>query len=47
MNQIDILQHVPRMKSKHRILEHNKIWKQICIQLEWEFIRTKKRPANS
>ena len=48
MNQTDILQHVPRMKSKHRILEHNKIWKQICIQLEWEFIRTKKkRIANS
>ena len=41
MNQVDILKHVPRLKSKHRILEHDKIWRRICTQLEWEFIKTR------
>ena len=41
MNQVDILKHVPRLKSKHGILEHDKIWRRICTQLEWEFIKTR------
>ena len=41
MNQVDILKHVPRLKSKHRILEHDKIWRRVCTQLEWEFIKTR------
>lgn len=41
MEHFDILKDVPRLKSKHRILEHDKIWRKICTQLEWEFIKTK------
>ena len=41
MNQVDILKHVPRLKGKQRILEHDKIWRRICTQLEWEFIKTR------
>ncbi len=41
MNQVVILKHVPRLKSKHRTLEHDRIWRRICIQLECEFIKTR------
>lgn len=44
MNCTDLLTHVPRLKSKHRILEHDKIWRCICDSLNWEFIKT--RPPN-
>ncbi len=41
MEQIDLSQVVPRIKSKHRVLEHDKIWLQICNALNWKFLKTK------
>lgn len=41
MNHTDILIHVPRLKSKHRIYEHDKIWRCVCDTLNWVFIKTK------
>lgn len=40
IGETDIMLKVPKIKCKHRILEHNKMWKQICLQLEWKFIKT-------
>lgn len=41
MEQVDLSQVVPRIKSKHRVLEHDKIWLQICNALNWKFLKTK------
>ena len=41
MEQVDLSQLVPRIKSKHRVLEHDKIWLQICNALNWKFLKTK------
>jgi hypothetical protein len=41
MDRKDLLYHVPKLKSKHRILEHDKIWKCICNALSWEYKKTK------
>jgi len=46
MEQFDILKDVPKLKSKHRILEHDKIWRRICTQLDLQFIKTKKVVVN-
>jgi hypothetical protein len=41
MNIDYLLIHVPRLKSKHRILEHDKIWRCVCESLNFEFIKTR------
>lgn len=46
MSQDDLMQHVPRMKSKHRVLEHDKIWKRICNTLNWQFVKTRVMKAS-
>lgn len=41
LNYDDLLGRIPRIKSKHRILEHDRTWKLICDKLNWQFIKTK------
>jgi hypothetical protein len=34
------LHDIPMLKDKEKLIEQDEIWKQICIELDWEFIPT-------
>ena len=36
----DLLQHFPLLKSRSKLFEQDRVWKDICQELNWEFIRT-------
>ena len=36
----EYLPYLPLLKSTQKLYECDKVWKQICAQLGWEFIRT-------
>ena len=40
LGEIQYLQHFPMLKDREKRMEQDTIWKQICEELDWEFIPT-------
>ena len=40
LNETQYLQYYPMLKDKEKRIEQDTIWKQICKELDWEFIHT-------
>jgi len=40
LGEIQYLQHFPMLKDREKRIEQDTIWKQICEELDWEFIAT-------
>lgn len=36
----DLLQHFPLLKSRSKLFDQDQVWKNICEELSWEFIKT-------
>ncbi|AUF82346.1 putative late transcription factor VLTF3-like protein [Tetraselmis virus 1] len=36
----ELLEHFPLLKSRNKLFEQDRVWKDICKELNWEFIRT-------
>ena len=36
----ELLQHFPLLKSRSKLFDQDQVWKKICDELNWEFIRT-------
>uniref|UniRef100_A0A6C0FCA4 Poxvirus late transcription factor VLTF3-like protein n=1 Tax=viral metagenome TaxID=1070528 RepID=A0A6C0FCA4_9ZZZZ len=40
LDQTDYLIHIPMLKDREKLIEQDTIWKNICNELDWEFIAT-------
>jgi len=40
MGQYELMMHVPLLKTKSRLIQHDRVWKMICDELDWVFIST-------
>ena len=40
MKEYELLQYIPLLRTKQRIREHDKVWKRICLELDWTYYPT-------
>ena len=40
MKETELLPYIPLLRTKQRIREHDRIWKKVCEDLDWEFYPT-------
>jgi hypothetical protein len=43
MKEQELLNYIPFLRTKHRIREHDKVWRQICLELDWSYYPTEKQ----